>query len=130
MDRAGKLLRNLDLPRESGDPEALARAAWPRAVGKKIAARTRPVQYIEGALVVEVLDPVWLPQLRTMYSQILKRVQEVAGAGAVHSLRFRQGAPRIEPQRATSAKAADEADRIEDPILRRVYTRSRARSLA
>ncbi len=130
MDRAGKVLRGLALPPECRDPEALARRAWPLAVGKRIAARTRAVGYYEGCLQVEVVDPVWLPQLQTMGGQILARVQEVAGTDVVRAIRFRQGAPRIEPQRAAAARSADEAEEIADPMLRRIYRQSRTRSLA
>jgi predicted nucleic acid-binding Zn ribbon protein len=130
MDRASRLLRRLALPPECIDTEALARAAWPQAVGKRIAARTRAVAYTDGCLTVEVFDPVWLPQLRTMYRQILPRLQAAAGPDSIKAIRFCQGAPRIEPQRAPSSRAADEADTIEDPALRRLYRQSRTRSLA
>lgn len=130
MDRAGRVLRTLALPAECRDPEALARAAWAPAVGKRIATRTRAVGYSDGRLDIEVVDPVWLPQLRTMYAQILPRVQEIAGPEVVRAIRFRQGAPRMEPQRASVARPSDEAEGIEDPVLRRLYRRSRARSLA
>jgi predicted nucleic acid-binding Zn ribbon protein len=130
MDRAGRVLRKLVLPPECRDPEMLARAAWPQAVGRRIAARTRAVGYFQGCLQVEVLDPVWLPQLQTMHGQILPRLQEIAGPEAVRAIRFRQGAPRMEPQRAATARPADEAEDIEDPVLRRLYRRSRTRSQA
>ncbi len=132
MDRAARLLRGMKLPGECLEPETLARAAWPAAVGAKIAKRTRAVGYVDGCLTIEVLDPVWLPQLRTMYGHILTHVQEIAGADAVKSIRLREGAPRIEPQRAEAPRAAakDEADGIPDPMLRRLYRRSRKRALA
>ncbi|HEX8984709.1 MAG TPA: DUF721 domain-containing protein [Bryobacteraceae bacterium] len=128
MDRAGNVLRKLGL----GAAEAyedLARAAWPRAVGKRIAARTRPVGYADGCLVIEVDDTVWLEHLRTMRRQILPRLQALTGKDAVKALDFRQGVPRREPQRAEAPRVQrDEADGIEDSILRRVYKASRKRS--
>ncbi|HVX67941.1 MAG TPA: DUF721 domain-containing protein [Bryobacteraceae bacterium] len=128
MDRAGNVLRKLGL----GSPDAaeeLARAAWPRAVGKRIAARTRPVAFANGCLVVEVEDPVWLEHLRTMRAQILPRVKKAAGADVITALDFRPGVPRREPQRAEEPRVQrDEADGIVDPVLRRVYKASRARS--
>jgi predicted nucleic acid-binding Zn ribbon protein len=126
MDRAGNVLRKLGLAGASA--EELARAAWPQAVGKRVAARTRPVAFIDGCLIIEVEDSVWLQHLRTMRRHILPRLQEVAGQDAVKALEFRPGVPRREPQRAAGARAAaDEADAIEDPSLRRAYKTSRAR---
>jgi predicted nucleic acid-binding Zn ribbon protein len=131
MERAGRVLRKLSVPGGCPEPEAMARAAWAPAVGKRIAARTRAVGFSNGCLLVEVTDPVWLPQLETMRAQILPRLQEIAGQETVRALRFREGLPRIEPQRAAGARARqDEADGIEDPVLRRLYKASRSRSLA
>jgi predicted nucleic acid-binding Zn ribbon protein len=129
MDRAGNLLRKLGLDAPDA-AEELARAAWPRAVGKRIAARTRPVAFLDGCLVVEVEDSVWLTHLRTMRAQILPRLRRFAGTDTVKALEFRRGVPRREPQRAEESRGArsDEADGIQDPILRRVYKTSRARS--
>ncbi len=130
MERAGRLLRALKLPEGCADFESLARAAWPAAVGKRLASRTRAVGYEDGCLTVEVNDPVWLPHLQTMYSQIIGRLQEIAGKDVVRRVRLKQGIPRIEPKRAGQTEGNDEADGIKDPGLRRVYLRSRKRSLA
>ncbi len=128
MDRAGNVLRKLGLGGADA-AEELARAAWPRAVGKRIAARTRAVGFADGCLTIEVEDPVWLEHLRTMRRQILPRVQAITGKETVKALDFRRGVPRREPQRAEEPRARqDEADGIADPVLRRVYKASRARS--
>ncbi|MGE5644584.1 MAG: DUF721 domain-containing protein [Acidobacteriota bacterium] len=129
MQRAGNVLRKLGLPGASIPAEELARAAWPAAAGKRIAARARAVSFQDGCLVIEVDDSVWLQHLRTMSRHILARVQEIAGKDAVRKLEFRPGVPRREPRRAEGTRAqADEADKIQDPILRMVYRSSRARS--
>jgi predicted nucleic acid-binding Zn ribbon protein len=120
-------LRKLNLPDACVSPEELARSAWPQAVGKRIAARTRPVAFADGCLTIEVDDSVWLQHLRTMRRHILPRLQTIAGKDAIKALDFRPGIPRREPQRAGHL-AQDEADGIQDPILRRVYRASRARS--
>jgi predicted nucleic acid-binding Zn ribbon protein len=117
------------LPGACVSAEELARAAWPQAVGKRIAARTRPVSFADGCLTIEVEDSVWLQHLRTMRSHILPRLQELTGKDAVKAIDFRPGVPRREPQRAVGNRAqTDEADNIQDPILRKVYKSSRARS--
>ena len=134
MDRAGKLLRELKIGGECLSPEDLARAAWPQAVGPRIARHARAVAWRETAaggprLIVEVEDAIWKSQLETMRGQILPRLQEVAGRNGVRQIEFRLVPPRREPQRAGRARpSADEADGIADPVMRRIYKESRKRS--
>ncbi len=134
MDRAGKLIRGLKLGAGTLGAEDLVRAAWPHAVGARIAAHTRPVslRQLENGhqLVVEVEDEVWRRQLETMMKQILSRLWEVAGRDSVHSIEFRLGVPRRMPQRAGTSRITDEAEGIEDPIMRRLYRASRKRAVA
>ncbi len=128
MDRAANVLRKLGLG-ACIPAEELARAAWPHAVGKRVAARTRPVAYADGRLTIEVEDTVWLQHLKTMRGHLLGRLQLIAGKDAIRSLEFLPGVPRREPQRAEAPRPQfDEADGIEDPSLRRAYKVSRARS--
>jgi predicted nucleic acid-binding Zn ribbon protein len=134
MDRAGKFIRGLKLGADSLSSEELVRAAWPYAVGSRIAAHARPVSVrrLENGpqLVVEVEDDVWQSQLETMTGQILPRLREIAGRENVESIEFRLGVPRRMPQRAGQSRSVpDEADGIADPILRRVYKTSRKRAV-
>src|SRR5271157_4288913 len=129
MDRAGNVMRSLNLQGGVVSPGDLARAAWPQAVGKRIAAHARVVGFRDGCLVVEVEDPVWLQHLRTLASQLLGCLRRVAGSDVVARIEFRPGVPRREPQRSGRLRGTlDEADDIQDPILRRLYKASRARS--
>jgi predicted nucleic acid-binding Zn ribbon protein len=122
-------MRALNLQGGVVSPADLARAAWPRAVGKRIAAHARAVGFRDGCLVVEVEDPVWLQHLRTLAGQLLGCLRRVAGSDVVARIEFRPGVPRREPQRSAGLHTApDEADGIQDPILRRLYKASRARS--
>jgi len=122
-------MRSLNLQGGAVCPEDLARAAWPQAVGKRIASHARAVGFREGCLVVEVEDPVWLQHLRTLAGQLLGCMRRVAGSDVVSRIEFRAGVPRREPQRSSKVRAApDEADGIRDPILRRLYKASRTRS--
>jgi len=122
-------MRGLNLRGGAVSPADLLRSAWPQAVGKRIAARTRVVGFREGALLVEVEDPVWLQHLRTLSAQLLGCLRRIAGNDVVARIDFRPGVPRREPQRAGQIRAAaDEADGIRDPMLRRLYKASRARS--
>jgi predicted nucleic acid-binding Zn ribbon protein len=129
MERAGKVIRGLKIGGQCLPAGDLVRTVWPQAVGVRIASHTRPVALHDGCLVVEVEDAIWRSQLETMSGQILGRLREIAGAASVRALEFRLGVPRRAPQRAVSARAArDEADAIEDPILRRLYKTSRKKA--
>ena len=135
MERAGRLFGKLRIPAGSVSPEELERAAWPSAVGKKIAARSNPVSLVRGCLLVEVEDAVWQRQLTTMRGQIVQRMREVAGTDIVTEIAFRPMVPKRTPQRAevvrqTFLMSGDDADKIADPILRSVYIRSRKKASA
>ncbi len=133
MERASKLIRKLALPGESFSGEQLACAAWPAAVGKKIAAHTRAAKLVRARLVVEVEDHIWQRQLFTLTPQILGSLEKNIGRGVVEDLEFRVVPRRREPQRAVAAEPAlmaDEANAIEDPVLRSIYRASRNRARA
>ncbi|HVN04738.1 MAG TPA: DUF721 domain-containing protein [Bryobacteraceae bacterium] len=134
MERASRFLGKLTC---SGGPieiDDLARAAWPLAVGKKVAARTRPARMVRTRLIVEVEDAVWKKQLFTLSRQILANLERHLGHGAVEDLEFRIIPGRREPQRAEVAQPAlaalDEADEIADPVLRKIYKSARKKALA
>jgi hypothetical protein len=131
MERAGKLIRKLKLPASAVSAEDMARAAWPLAVGKRIASQTRAAGLVRERLVVEVEDAIWQRQLWTLRGQILAKLSEILGAGAVGALEFRVTIPRRLPQREEKAAApADEAAGIQDPVLRRLYKIDRKKALA
>jgi predicted nucleic acid-binding Zn ribbon protein len=131
MERAARLIARLKLPSGSVTPEDLARAAWPLAVGKTVAAHTRVFSMVRNSLIVEVEDSVWRRQLFVMSGQILRKIEEVLGSPLIGALEFRVGLSKRPPQRAEQPRpSADEADRIEDPILRRIYIAKRKRETA
>jgi predicted nucleic acid-binding Zn ribbon protein len=132
MERASRLLGKMNIPRETYGAEELACAAWKRAVGKKIAAHARAAKLVRTSLIVEVEDDVWRMQLQALRGQILANLAKHIGQGHVDSLEFRVVPLRLGPQRATfaTANAEDEAERITDPGLRRVYRYLRAKALA
>jgi len=109
--------------------EQLAQAAWPQAVGKKIACHTAAVSLIRNRLVVEVEDAVWQRQLFTLRGQILARIEQVMGRFMVEELEFRIAIPRRAPQREERL-SGDDADAIRDPVLRNLYKAARRRATA
>jgi len=133
MERASKLIRGLTLPGGTLSMEELACAAWADAVGKKIAGHTRAARLVRTRLVVEVEDHTWQRQLFSLTRQILRNLERGVGSGLVDDLEFRVVPRRREPQRAIEAVPAlhaDEADAIEDPLLRSIYRAARTRARA
>jgi predicted nucleic acid-binding Zn ribbon protein len=132
MERASRLLGKMKIPRETYCAEELACAAWKRSVGKKIAAHAHAAKLVRTSLIVEVEDEVWRMQLYALRGQILSNLARQIGQGHVEDLEFRVVPLRLGPQRAASASGGveDEADRISDPGLRRVYRYLRTKALA
>lgn len=133
MERASKLIRGLRLPGDTITAEELACAAWPDAVGKKIANHTRAAKLVRTRLVVEVEDRIWQRQLFALTGQIVRNLERHLGPGLVEEMEFRIVPRRREPQRANEALPAlfrDEADAIADPVMRGIFKASRKKALA
>ena len=133
MERASKLIRELQLSADMLSAGELACAAWPQAVGQRIAAHTRACRMVRARLIVEVEDHIWQRQLFALTPHILNNLKKSFGPGLVEDLEFRIVPRRREPQRAAQAVPAlfpDEADGIADPVLRGIYKASRKKALA
>jgi hypothetical protein len=133
MERASKLIRELRLSGDVLSAGELACAAWPQAVGKRIAAHTRAFRMVRTRLIVEVEDFIWQRQLFALTPYILRNLEKSVGGGLVEDLEFRIVPRRREPQRAAQAVPAlvpDEADGIADPVLRGIYKASRKKAHA
>ena len=139
MERAGRLISKLKIPKEVLEPEALACTAWPVAVGRKIAVHARVVRLVRSTLVVECEDSIWQNHLYTLSGQIVRNLQSILGPQVVTGLDFRPAVPRRGPQSATAirkeaapvvvAASLDEADSIADPVFRHLYKASRKAQL-
>jgi predicted nucleic acid-binding Zn ribbon protein len=132
MERAGKALAKLRLS-DAISPDQLAFAAWPAAVGKRIAVHACPKALVRGTLVIETEDAVWQKQLFHLRFDILAKLVEVLGSGVITDLEFRiaKATPRRPPQSAQSHSETvvpDEAESIEDPGMRIVYKQARRRA--
>jgi predicted nucleic acid-binding Zn ribbon protein len=131
MERAGRFISRLKAAAGAVSVEDLACAGWPAAVGKKIAAHARAASFAGGRLRVEVEDPIWQRQLSVLKGQILARLEHVVGAAVIRDVEFQVVPARRQPQIAPEPrKAADEADEIQDPVLRAIYRRQRGRRSA
>ena len=132
MERAARLIKNKKVSREILSDEDIVRAVWAAAVGKKIAAHTSRLKLVRTTLVVEVEDATWQKQLFFLSSQIVARVRQLTGSDTVRDVEFRIGVPRREAQRAESSgletSVNDDADDIQDPVLKKVYRLSRRKA--
>ena len=133
MERAGKALAKLKLS-DAISPDALAFAAWTATVGKRIAVHAVPKALVRGSLVIEAEDAIWQKQLFHLRLDILGRLIDVLGSGIVTDLEFRiaTGTPRRPPQSAQShsdTTPADDADSIQDPVMRILYKQARSRAV-
>lgn len=63
---------------------------WPKAVGPRIASRTRALGFQEGALTVEVEGSAWQYELGFLKRRLLKELQRRLGSARVRELRFVQ----------------------------------------
>ena len=139
MERAGRLIAKLKIPKGVLEPVDLARTAWPTAVGRKIAAHTRAIRLVRGRLIVECEDAIWQQHLHTLSSQVLSNLYGILGQGVVTGLDFRpMMTPRMGPQTAqvvratavtSAAKSTDEADSIGDAVFRHLYKQSRRKQM-
>ena len=100
MERAARLIKNSRISREVLNDEDLARAAWPSAVGKAVAAHTSRIRLVRATLVVEVEDSIWQQQLYRLTAQILDRLRKLTGNNGVEEIEFRIAIPRRQPERA------------------------------
>ncbi len=135
MERAARLIKTNKLSSGIFTDDDLARAIWPAAVGKAIAAHTSRVKLVRTTLVVEVEDAIWQRQLHFLTRQIVDRICKVTGSGIVQDIEFRVAIPRRQAARAevreSSAPAVlDEAESIRDPVLKKVYRLSRKKATA
>jgi predicted nucleic acid-binding Zn ribbon protein len=132
MERAARFLAKL---KDSGTISAdqLALAAWPVAVGERIALHARAVALVRGNLVVEAEDGIWQKQLFYLRTHILRKIHELLGTTTITDVEFRIATKRRPPQIATrldrpADESLDDADRIPDPGLRIVYKQARKKA--
>ena len=132
MERVAKSLARLKLS-DAISTEDLARAAWPTAVGKRIASHASAKSLVRDKLIVEVEDAIWRKNLFHLRFQILAKLSEILGSGIVQDVEFRVPTPRRPPQPALRVRETpvdDEAERIDDPGMRMVYKQARKKASA
>lgn len=129
MEPAFKVM-NRSLPLEKLEPttQRLQRS-WKRAVGDRIAAHSRVILVRESVVVVTVDDAVWKRQLDQMRSLLRDRLRETSGVATIEEIEFKVSPGRRMPKAETGPLfSGDEADRIVDPTLRKIYKSSRRKA--
>lgn len=56
---------------------------WPEVVGEAVAGHSRPVALRHGTLTIVADEPAWGAQLRWLEADLLARLDQALGAGAV-----------------------------------------------
>ena len=138
MERAAKVVNSSTTAKKLLSDDELVRAVWPSAVGKVIAAHTVRLRVVRKTLVAEVVDAVWQKQLFGLSRQILERVQKALSSEAIVSVEFRVAIARRDVQRADGSRSpislqkdsADDAEQIQDAVLKKIYQLSRKKASA
>ena len=119
MERAGQVLGKLKLAKQGVSDEELARSAWPAAVGKKIALRTRASVWCGPGWSLKSkmrFGSASCGLCKDRFSKASRRCSVVISST---ELEFRIGVPRMKPTRAEALPlSGDEADLIRDPVFR------------
>ena len=134
MERAARLIQKSKYSRQILTDDELMKAIWPAAVGKAIADHTSSLRLVRSTLIVEVEDAVWQRQLHGLTLQIVDRLRKITGSDCIDDVEFRIAIPRRQAQRAESMDsgavqndAGEDAETIQDPVLRKLYRMSRKR---
>ncbi|HEX4277473.1 MAG TPA: DciA family protein [Bryobacteraceae bacterium] len=135
MDQASRIIARWTGVSDVITHERIACAAWKKAVGRKIALRTRALKLVRTTLVIEVEDELWRKNLWSLRYQILRNLEKAIGPEIVSAIELRVMPPRFGPQRESGEPLVldiplDEAETIADPGLRRIYKAARRRETA
>jgi hypothetical protein len=135
MDQASRIIAKWSGASDLITGERIACGAWKKAVGKRLAERTRAVKLVRDRLIVEVEDEIWRNNLWGLRFQILKNLVKAIGPGIVENLEFRVVPARREPQRESvpallAPGMTDDSTDIADPGMRRIYRNARRRETA
>ncbi len=132
MERAGRILSRLKAARGSLSASELVAAAWPAAVGLRLAAHTRVAGLYNGRLIAEAEDAIWQQNLTSLGPQILVNLRKLLQSEAPREIEFRIGARRRPPQRAQSVRDpglfGGDSSGIADPELDYLYRQSRRKA--
>ncbi len=133
MKRAIQLLTKSKVADRCLTPEQRIIAAWPVSVSPVIARHTEAATVNNGVLIVDVEDRIWQRQLERFRHQIVAAIHKTTGGDQPTEIKFRLRAQRLGPIREElpvrdASAPQDDADRIVDPVLGRIYKANRKRA--
>lgn len=97
-DTLGKALRRLDRPEAA---LAWVEGAWPRIVGRSLAAHTRPTRCRDGYLEIASDAHVWADEVHALEATLCARINEAWGAALVRKVKT------LLPQEPATPKDSD-----------------------
>jgi len=98
--------------------------SWPKVVGSTIAKISSPAQFRTGTLFIDVVDNVWMQELKFQEGELINRVNTVLGEILVHRLFFQLARtplplPTQAPEAAPSSQAVTPLDADQEQALER-----------
>ncbi|HTR97265.1 MAG TPA: DUF721 domain-containing protein [Candidatus Acidoferrales bacterium] len=90
MDALASILPGLmqKLGLEAGTRGWRAVTEWPALAGERIARRTRATGFRDGVVTVEVDGSAWMHELSFLEPELVRRANQLLGAGTVRGVRF------------------------------------------
>lgn len=87
------------------NPELAVKMAWARAAGEGLRRNTHPAGFEGKTLTVSVMDALWQKQLQSMSAELIFRMNNLLGRGAVDNLAF-----RIAPSEVSQAHSINRSE--------------------
>ena len=87
------------------NPELAVKMAWARAAGEGLRRNTHPSDFEGKRLTVSVMDALWQKQLQSMSAELIFRMNNLLGRGAVNELVF-----RIAPSEVSQAHSINRSE--------------------
>jgi len=97
------------------NPELAVKMAWARAAGAGLRRNTHPAGFAGKTLTVSVMDALWLKQLQSMSAELIFRMNNLLGRGAVAELVFRI-APSDVPQAQSINRSESSTKPADHPL--------------
>jgi len=92
------------------NPELAVKMDWARAAGAGLRRNTHPDGFAGKTLTVSVMDALWQKQLQSMSAELIFRMNNLLGRGAVDELVF-----RIAPSDVSQAQSIDRNESARKP---------------
>ena len=84
------------------NPELAVKMAWARAAGEGLRRNTHPSGFAGKTLTVSVMDALWQKQLQSMSAELIFRMNNLLGRGAVDELVFRIAPSDVSQSQSTN----------------------------